>query len=125
MLERLRSHRTRGQDLVEYALVLPVLMLMLLGIIEFSVIVWSYDTIASAAREGARYGIIHPEEATPGGKVEALVRARALGLPGALAVTPSEDGEAVEVEVTYDTVPLTPFVPSLQLRTIATMLIEN
>ena len=44
----------KGQSLVEFALVMPILMLILLGIIEFG---WLYNakiTMTSAAREGAR-----------------------------------------------------------------------
>jgi len=50
--------RDRGQDLVEFALIAPVLFLILFGIIEFGVAVWSYNTMAQAAREGARAGIV-------------------------------------------------------------------
>lgn len=50
----------RGQDLAEFAVALPVLLLLLLGIIEFGILVYSYNAISNAAREGARYGIVHP-----------------------------------------------------------------
>jgi Flp pilus assembly protein TadG len=33
---------------------------MLLGIIEFGIIIYDYNTISNAAREGARYAIVHP-----------------------------------------------------------------
>ena len=49
----------RGQQLVEFALLLPLLLLCLLGIIEFGIAVFRYDTIANASREIARYGIVH------------------------------------------------------------------
>lgn len=47
-----------GQDLVEMALILPLLMALLMGIIEFGVIIWRYNTVANAAREGARAGVV-------------------------------------------------------------------
>jgi Flp pilus assembly protein TadG len=47
-----------GQDLAEYAIVFPVLMLLLLGIIEFGRIVYSYSAISNAAREGARFAVL-------------------------------------------------------------------
>ncbi len=47
----------RGQDLVEFALVAPLLFLLLFGIIEFGVAVWRYNSVAVSAREGARAGI--------------------------------------------------------------------
>jgi len=48
----------RGQDLVEFALIAPVLFLILFGIIEFGVAIWRYNTVAVAAREGARAALV-------------------------------------------------------------------
>jgi Flp pilus assembly protein TadG len=48
----------RGQDLVEFALILPLLLVLTLGIIDLGRVVFSYNTIANAAREGARWGIV-------------------------------------------------------------------
>ena len=50
--------RDEGQDLVEFALVAPLLFLLLFGIMEFGVAVWRYNTVANAAREGARAAIM-------------------------------------------------------------------
>ncbi len=52
MRSRSRSAPEHGQDLVEFALITPLLMLILLGIIEFSLIVFCYNSISNAAREG-------------------------------------------------------------------------
>lgn len=46
--------RPRGQALVEFALIVPVLLAMLLGIIEFGWLIKNNLTIANAARDGAR-----------------------------------------------------------------------
>ena len=113
---------------MEYALVLPLLMLLLLGIMEFAIIIFSYDTIANAAREGTRYGIIDPAD-TAG--IEAVARNRALGLNQAtLQVTATQVDNTIRVEVTYDVNLITGLIiqavggPTLQLRTVATMQIE-
>jgi Flp pilus assembly protein TadG len=50
---------SRGQSLVEFALVLPLLMLILLGIIQFGLIFNTQVTITNAAREGARAATIY------------------------------------------------------------------
>lgn len=50
--------RSDGQGLVEYALVLPVFLLITFGIMEFGFLFLQYSTIANAAREGARTGIL-------------------------------------------------------------------
>ena len=57
MAERTGEKET-GQDVVEFALVLPVLVLLLLGIMEFGFLVFHYNTLASAAREAARAGVV-------------------------------------------------------------------
>jgi Flp pilus assembly protein TadG len=54
--------RDRGQDLIEYALVLPLLLLFILGIVEFGMAVFAYNTISNAAREGARVGVVPSAE---------------------------------------------------------------
>jgi Flp pilus assembly protein TadG len=46
----------RGQGLVEFMLVLPVLLLITLGIVEFGRIFAIYSMVTSASREAARYG---------------------------------------------------------------------
>ncbi|MEW5953326.1 MAG: TadE/TadG family type IV pilus assembly protein [Bacillota bacterium] len=48
----------RGQSLVEMALVLPLLIIILFGIIEFGRVFHSYLIITHASREGARVGVV-------------------------------------------------------------------
>lgn len=59
-----RRPTSRGQGLVEFALVLPPLMLILLGIIQFGFIFNTYVTMTNAAREGAREGTIYVYDAS-------------------------------------------------------------
>jgi len=47
----------RAQDLVEFALIFPVLMLFIFGIVDFGRAFHVLIAISNAAREGARYGI--------------------------------------------------------------------
>jgi Flp pilus assembly protein TadG len=54
-----------GQDLVETALVFPLLLLLTIGIIEFGIIILSYNTVANAARDGARFAAVQPVESLP------------------------------------------------------------
>jgi len=49
-----------GQDLVEFALILPLLLLILLGIIEFGIAILHYNSVANVSREIARFGIVNP-----------------------------------------------------------------
>ena len=50
----LRSRKERGQSLVEFALVLPFLLMLFLGIAELGSALYDYLTFTAANREGAR-----------------------------------------------------------------------
>lgn len=52
-------HDEDGQNIVEFALLLPLLMYILMGIIQFGFIFAAYLTINNAVREGARWGTIY------------------------------------------------------------------
>ena len=55
-----RSKRVnRGQALVEFALVVPLFLLMLVGIFDLGRAVFTYNTLTNAAREGARMAIVN------------------------------------------------------------------
>lgn len=47
-----------GASAVEFAIVLPLLMTILFGIIEFSILLYNKQVITNASREGARAGIV-------------------------------------------------------------------
>jgi len=51
-----RRRDRRGQSLVEFALIVPVFMLILLGMLEFGFVFDHTLTIQYASREGARVG---------------------------------------------------------------------
>ena len=52
-------HEDEGQNLVEFALLLPVLMYILMGIMQFGLIFAVYLTLNNAVREGARWASIY------------------------------------------------------------------
>jgi len=54
--------QSRGQGLVEFALILPILLILLLGIIEFGYVFAAYSGLFNAAREATRYGAVHPTD---------------------------------------------------------------
>ncbi len=53
-----RGLRLRGQELVEFALVLPILFLFIYGVIDLGRVFHAYTAITNAARVGARYAIV-------------------------------------------------------------------
>jgi Flp pilus assembly protein TadG len=63
-----RRHDERGQSLVEMALILPIFVLVLVAIFDLGHVVWVNDTLGNAAREAARYAIVHGDKTTGGTK---------------------------------------------------------
>ncbi|HUT20020.1 MAG TPA: TadE family protein, partial [Anaerolineae bacterium] len=51
-----------GQGLVEFALVIPLLLFILVGMAEFARIFAIYSNLFNAAREGTRYGMVYPTD---------------------------------------------------------------
>jgi Flp pilus assembly protein TadG len=51
--------RTRGQALVEFALVLPLLLLLVFGIVDAGRLIYAYNTVSNSARNGARVAIVN------------------------------------------------------------------
>jgi hypothetical protein len=52
--------RERGQALVEFSIVLPVFFLLLAGMFDLGLGIYTDLTLVNAAREGARLGVIDP-----------------------------------------------------------------
>lgn len=77
MVTRSRCRSGRGQDLVEYALVMPLVLLMIVAIVEFAVLVYRYSALTNAAREGARAGVV-PQVTEA--HIREVVKSHALGL---------------------------------------------
>jgi len=55
----------RGQALVEFALLLPLMLLIITGLLDVARAVWQENTLAYAAREGTRYAIVHGSAGNP------------------------------------------------------------
>jgi len=47
-----------GAELIEFALVFPLLLLVFLGIIDFGLLFQKYEVVTNAAREGARVAVL-------------------------------------------------------------------
>ena len=66
-------HSQKGAAMVEFAIVLPVLLLIVFGIIEFSLALYNKAVITNASREGARMGIVYAEPAITTGEITTTV----------------------------------------------------
>jgi hypothetical protein len=54
-----------AQSLIEFALVLPLFLLIVTGILDTARAVWQENTLAYAAREGTRFAIVHGTGGNP------------------------------------------------------------
>lgn len=55
---KITTWNQRGVAALEFALILPLLVLLLFGIIEFGLLIYNQQIITNASREGARSGIV-------------------------------------------------------------------
>lgn len=124
-----RARKDLGQSLVEFALVMPIFMLLVVAVFDLGRGVFSYTAITNAAREGARLAVVNQgtalitqratdqtliaETSTPNVTVEfRLATPHADYLANAVCTTITLDCVAV---VTYQTTyrPVTPIISNL------------
>ena len=92
--------------MVEFALVVPILLVILFGIIQFGVVYKNYVTLTDSTRVGARKAAVSRHEVNPVGAAEASVRGSASGLDQdeldvSVSASAWEHGEDVTVTATY------------------------
>ncbi|HEX7263557.1 MAG TPA: TadE family protein [Candidatus Dormibacteraeota bacterium] len=78
---RVKFSGQRSQALIEFALVSPVLLLLLFGIIDLGRAVFYYDALANAAREGARASVQAPNRMPTNSDVLTKVTSQLVGIP--------------------------------------------
>jgi Flp pilus assembly protein TadG len=59
-----RRHAGRGQALVEFALIIPVFLLIVISIFDLGRAVFAYNSITNASREGVRLAIVNQTPAS-------------------------------------------------------------
>jgi hypothetical protein len=133
MLNYLRRHRpSRGQGLVEFAIILPFLMLVLLMAVDFGRVFFGWVGLANASRIGASYAAAHPDAwGVPGDAGQRdnyldqiLADANALNctLPGTIPAPAFPDGtdlgDSAQVTLTCQFSLMTPLVSQILGGTI-------
>lgn len=91
--------------MVEFALVLPILALLLFGIIQFGIVFNNYITLTDATRAGARKAAVSRRDPDPVSTCIAAIRASANNLTQSQLTPNCEStwlpGEDVRVTATY------------------------
>ncbi len=138
--------RPRGQALVEFVLVAPLFFLILFAMIDFGRYVYYVQILNNAAREGARYAIVHgalslaptgPPDDPSGAAVKDVVRNYAIGVIGIADATvldieatwdpDNSRDNPVTVAVTYQfhsVIPLVP-IPAVAVKGESTLVVNN
>lgn len=106
----------KGQALVEFALILPILLLVVMAILQFGMMLNSYLTIENASREGARAGIVGSSDA----EIQQLIISTSPNLDPTnltVSITPEEglrkSGDTIIVEVSYNYEFVVPIISSI------------
>jgi Flp pilus assembly protein TadG len=119
----------KGSVLVESAITLLIVLLFLIGIMEGGLLIWSYNTVAFAAREGTRYATVRGADSSSpasASTISTYVKAQAVGLdPNLMTVTttwnPSNSpGGFVQVVVQYQYSTLTSLFVSAPIALTST-----
>jgi Flp pilus assembly protein TadG len=90
MNKRLDIRNERGQTMVEFVLVLPVLMVVLFGIIQFGLAFNNYVALTDSVRAGARTAAVSAQTSDP------------VGITATRVKTASGDLNSADVNVTVD-----------------------
>jgi Flp pilus assembly protein TadG len=108
MIKSSKFRDERGQAMTEFALVLPILALLLFGVIQFGIAFNNYLTLTDAVRAGARKGAVarhlttNREAAVEQTVVDAATDLKLSDLDVTVSVSPAwEQGADVTVTATY------------------------
>jgi Flp pilus assembly protein TadG len=104
--KRIQIRNERGQTMTEFALVLPVLALILFAVIQFGIVFNNYVTLTDATRAGARKAAVSRQDPNHDQAVIDAVRHSATDLNGSkLSVPPPTStwaaGDDVTVTASY------------------------
>lgn len=114
-IRRRHQQRSRGQALVETALILPILLILVMGVIDIGRVIFAHVQLQEATHEGAMYGAYMP---TPTSGVQSRVTNSSdadwvSGATVTVSCTTSPAPGRVTVSSTYNLTLLTPIVPDL------------
>lgn len=130
-----------GQSLVEFALIFPILILLLVALFDIGRLVFAYNDITNSAREGTRVGIV--DQTTGNIQSDVIAQSTSLSLTaGQIDVKyckadgtscsttkPTNLDALVQVEVTYSWRAITPIVGTIigpiTVKSVSRMPIER
>lgn len=133
-----RRKRSGAQSLVEFALVAPIFLMLIFGLIEGGRLLYAYNTVNHAAQESARVAILADTSSVSAVQNKAVQAANPLAINtsdvtvqvnnGSTSFGDREIGDRMKVTVTYNLVPVVGIVfgstPSIGLTGKTEMMVE-
>jgi len=105
--QKLRCKNQEGASLVEFSLLAPLFVVLLFGLVEFGLSIYSKGVLTNASREGARFGVVYTTPRKTTGEItvrvqDYLTKSGFTGTP-TINVTGAggNSGSALTVSVTY------------------------
>ncbi len=117
VLNKNKSNKQKGQSLVEMAIMLPIMLILLAGLIDFGLAFFSFISLRDAASEGTTYGAI--DASNTAGIIQRVRTSSTapvdLSDTTNVTVTVTTDGtpcagEAITVTIVYDYPIITPMI---------------
>ena len=110
-----------GQTLVEFALIIPLVLMLLLGFLDLGRAIFYYSSLSNAVREGTRQGIVMESVGNQDPRLISIVSEYAFGLGPTnvvtidVSVTNDADGyrDTLQITANHCFVPVTPGIASL------------
>ncbi len=114
-----RGSRQLGQSLAEFAIVVPIFLILVFGVVDFSLGLKAWLTVTNASREGARVLVLGQTCTQVTNQTKTV--AASLHPPVTVTITPGSctgvTGDAMSVTVTYRYTSVTPLGHFTQLLT--------
>jgi Flp pilus assembly protein TadG len=80
LLTQRSATKRSGATVVEFAAVCTIFCMMLFGILEYSLFLYTYDVMQNAAREGTRFAVVNSEDANLVADTQSYVQTLMMGL---------------------------------------------
>lgn len=125
-----RSPGPAGAAAVEFALVLPLFLVVMFGVLEFGLLMYAKGIITQGSREGARYGVVFNVIPKTQADIQTYVNnyLQSAGFAGATVTVTIGDPLSVKVDYPYQFLALPNFIAGLigtvNLSTETTMRME-
>lgn len=74
LVKRISRMSQNGATAVEFAIVLPLMVLLIFAMVEFGLYLFNRQVITNAAREGARYGVVAREDRRTNSQIQTVVQ---------------------------------------------------